>query len=89
MEFDWDEHNEAHVRDHLVEPHEAEEALADPRRRKGPAYNVAGEKRQSIFGSTEIGRILFVVFTHRNGAIRVVTAREPGKHVKRRYRRER
>jgi hypothetical protein len=28
--FDWDRHNEAHVRRHDVEPAEAEEAQLDP-----------------------------------------------------------
>jgi uncharacterized DUF497 family protein len=42
-----------------------------------------------MVGSTEAGRILFVVYTVRSGRIRPITAREAGDGNKRRYRRRR
>lgn len=84
--FDWDEHNERHVREHGVEPAEAEEALADPDRLGTAAYRIARERRWAYLGAIEPGRILFVVYTHRARRIRVVTAREATDREKRRYR---
>ena len=74
--FDWDEANVAHLDRKRVEPEEAEEALLDPDRVPAPFYNTATERRRAVFGATETGRVLFIVFTHRQGKIRVVTARD-------------
>lgn len=84
--FDWDEHNEEHVRNHNVEPGEAEQALADPDRMGAGAYRVAAERRWALLGATEAGRILFVVYTRRCRRLRVVTGREASDREKRRYR---
>ena len=73
--FDWDDYNIDHIAEHGLEPEEVEEALHDPRRIGVPAYNVSHERRWAVLGATEDGRILFVVFTRRQGFIRVVTAR--------------
>lgn len=87
MYFDWNEANVSHISRHNVIPEEAEEALLDPRRIGIPAYQVATEQRWAVLGATENGRILFVVFTRREGLIRVVTARDATNKEKRRYRR--
>ncbi|MFA5889555.1 MAG: BrnT family toxin [Actinomycetota bacterium] len=84
--FDWDVHNQRHVRDHLVEPAEAEQALADPGRIGVGAYSVAGERRWAHLGATEADRILFVVYTRRGRRLRAVTARDASDREKRRYR---
>ncbi len=84
--FAWDEHNIEHIARHGVGPGEAEEALVDPRRIIVPAYSVATERRQAVLGATEVGRVLFVVFTRRRGLIRVITARDASARAKRRYR---
>jgi uncharacterized DUF497 family protein len=85
--FDWDDDNRGHVRRHDVEPEDAEEALLDPRRIGAPAYNVGEERRWAYLGATELGRVLFVVFTKRGARIRVVTARDAETGELRRYRR--
>ncbi|HUX87513.1 MAG TPA: BrnT family toxin [Chloroflexota bacterium] len=85
--FDWDDGNVDHVRDHGIEPEEAEEALLDPRALGVGVYNVRGEQRQGALGSTENGRILFVVFTERHRQPRVITARDATTTEKRRYHR--
>ena len=84
--FDWDESNVAHVREHGVEPGEAEDAVLDPRRIGAPAYNLGSERRWALLGTPEGGETLFVVYTRRRGRIRVVTARPATNQEKRRYR---
>lgn len=85
--FDWDIWNSDHIAGHLVTTAEAEEAMLDPSRVPAPAYQVAGERRRAILGATANGRVLFVVFTHRGGRIRVITARGATSRERRRYRR--
>jgi len=84
--FDWDDGNERHVREHGVDPDECEEALLDPRRLALAARRPSAEQRGVVLGATESGRILFVVFTKRGSAVRVVTARNANARQKRRYR---
>lgn len=82
--FEWDEDNVDHIARHDVEPDEAEDALRDPHRhllRKG-------DDRLAI-GRTPVGRILFVVFTLRGRAIRIVTAYDATEREKQQYRRQR
>lgn len=61
--FDWDDGNVDHVRDHGIEPEEAEEALLDPRALGVGTYNARGERRQGALGSTGSGRVVVVIFT--------------------------
>ncbi len=86
--FDWDEGNIDDIREHGVDPYEAEEALLDPCRIPAPAYQVSGEVRRALLGATVGGRLLFIVFTHRRGQIRVITARDATARERRRYRRQ-
>lgn len=87
MDFDWDENNIEHIACHNVIPEEVEEVLLDPKRVGTSARKVSEEKRWVMIGSTQYGRILFVVFTRREGMIRVVTARDATYKEKRTYRR--
>jgi uncharacterized DUF497 family protein len=84
MTFDWDDANIEHIAAHQISPEEAEEALSDPFRI--PAYRVGGERRRAVLGSTEDGRLLFVVTTRRGNGIRVITARDATTSERRRYR---
>jgi len=85
--FEWDEANVDHIARHGVTREEVEEVLLDRRRIGSSAYNVPGERRWAIIGSTDAGRILSVVFTRRHRAIRVVTALDANQAERRRYRR--
>ncbi len=85
--FDWDDDNAGHIARHGVEWPQAEEALADPQRFGLGQATVRGELRYSYAGKTESGRVLVVVYTHRRGRIRVVTAREANPSETRSYRR--
>jgi uncharacterized DUF497 family protein len=86
--FEWDDENIAHIAEHAVSTDEAEEVFADARRRGVPAYNALGERRWAVVGSTSDGRLLFVVYTRRGGAIRVVAARNASPPNRRSYRRK-
>lgn len=85
MEFEWDDANLEHIALHGVEPEEVEEAFGDARRIGIDVYNTATERRRGLLGQTEDGRLLFVVYTGRAGAIRVVTARDASERHHRRY----
>lgn len=65
--FDWDEANIAHIAEHDVLPHEAEEVIDNQ-----PLYldhSVEdGEERYREMGETLTGRVLVVVSTLRTNA---------------------
>jgi uncharacterized DUF497 family protein len=85
--FDWDEANTEHVLAHDVTPEEAEEAYSDPARKPAPAYTSAtGEHRRALLGITLAGRMLFVVYTIREHAVRIISARNADAVERRRYR---
>lgn len=89
-QFDWDDANESHIwQRHGVDPREAEESLTDLDLVVQRAPGEYGEPRWRAIGSTETGRILFVVFTRRGRRMRVVTAREASEAERRLYRRMR
>lgn len=84
--FEWDDENESHIQRHDLYPDEVEAAFYnDPM--PTPAYNRLDERRYGLIGATDEGRILTVIYTHRAGRIRVVTARDASDIEKRRYRR--
>jgi hypothetical protein len=88
-DFDWDDANVDHVAAHGVTPTEAEDAILDTDRLSAPARSTETEKRHGIIGATEAGRVLFVSYTIRGGAFRVVTAFDASAAHRRRYRQRR
>ena len=88
-EFQWDDANIDHLALHHVEPFEVEEAIADPYRIARQAYNTPTERRRAIVGATEAGRLLTVIYTHRQKVIRVISAYDAGERDARRYDRAR
>jgi uncharacterized DUF497 family protein len=86
--FEWDDDNVGHIAEHGVTPDEAEEVFADPRRRGLPAYDTLPERRLGVIGETYDGRLLVVIYTHRNRLIRVITVRRPDPTERRKYRRK-
>ena len=76
-EFDWDAHNTAHIGKHGVERWESESVLIDDPDRQDHLQERAGaEMRVLSRGLTSHGRPLIVVWTVRNGRVRVVAARQ-------------
>jgi uncharacterized DUF497 family protein len=47
---------------------------------------VGDEQRSGWVGSTDAGRVLFLITVRRRGKVRVVTARDASNAAKRRYR---
>jgi hypothetical protein len=71
--FDWNDANITHIAKHGITPAEAEQVIQN-----GP-FDLTfqrrfEEPRFAQVGETDLGRILLVVTTWRNGLIRVVTA---------------
>jgi uncharacterized DUF497 family protein len=86
--FDWDEANVDHIEGrHAISVDEAEEAYLDVHRQTLAAYRVPGEQRHGLIGATAAGRVLVLIYTRRQGAIRIITARDADTAEKRRYRR--
>lgn len=84
MPFDWDEANIAHIAEHNVLPHEAEEAATFKPVALYAAFR-SGEERFVQIGETCAGRVLLVVTTPRNGKTRVVTAHDVDLSKRRSY----
>ena len=78
LRFQWDSGNQVKswVKHHVTSD-EAEQAFADERRavRQDPRP-YSGEQRFYLLGKTIAGRLLYVAFTMRGEAIRVISARD-------------
>lgn len=85
MPFLWDGGNLDHIARHLVTPNDVEDVFSDPHRRVIPGRLINGEWRNVLSGATPGGRILLVVYTRREGAIRVITAYRATPRVQRLY----
>ena len=73
IEFDWDDENREHLTAHKVAPAECEHVLLnDPWDLR--YETIDNEERYRSVGLTNGGRLLSVVWTIRNGKVRVVTA---------------
>ena len=75
--FHWDDANELHVAEHGVTPSEAEEIFDDPGRVFLRRSDSPTEHRWVLLGRTFAGRLQVIVYTRRNGRIRVITVRDP------------
>lgn len=73
-----------HILRHQVTPFEVEQATARPHVTI-PARTVDREPRWKLFGKTESGRYLVVVFTIRGKLFRAVTAYEMNATERRKY----
>lgn len=73
MNFSWDAANIAHIARHGVTPEEAEQVLQnDPIDLERQIQNY--EERFVHLGETDAGRVVFVIVTVREDALRVVSA---------------
>jgi uncharacterized protein len=69
--FEWDEANEEKLLErHGVSAWEAEQCFANPHTRKKDGDHML------MLGVTDDGRMLFLVYEQRRGAVRVYSARE-------------
>ncbi len=82
--FEWDARNVGHIARHGVRPEETEEAFFG-----GPLFRRARKSLKAVFGRTDAGRYLFVVFVVKpGGVVRVVTAHDMTAAERRYYRRD-
>lgn len=72
-QFDWDKANRNHLQRHDVTTKEFEQAMLNDPLELG-WEDVDGEERYHAAGMTNSGRLLYMVWTSRDGAIRAVTA---------------
>ncbi len=79
--FDWDAESIAHIARHQVRTVEEEQVLVGELLQID-SYSVRGEARVEEVGITELGRVLRVVTSIRNGRIRVVTAYDATRSLK-------
>jgi uncharacterized DUF497 family protein len=71
-EFDWDEHNEAHLAKHGISRIDAEDVLSGNHFLM--EYQMEGfEQRWVAVGATRVGRVLNIVFAVRGEAMRRIT----------------
>ena len=84
LQFEWDDENRAHIAAHGVSCAEAEQVI-DNEPFDLEFQTLHGEERFVQLGETNAGRILVVVSTWRKALIRVITAFDAPKAMKRVY----
>ncbi len=86
--FNWDHSNTGiNWEKHRIANTDAEEVFFNYPRfvYPGKSESSGGKKRFYLFGKTNTGRRLFVVFTVRGNLLRVISARDMSKKERRRY----
>lgn len=84
--FEWDEYNQAKIRfKHVVSPQEAEQTFFNQKIIKPDEQHSLTENRYQLLGQSDIGRILFIVFTIRGNKIRIISARSASKKERGNY----
>ena len=79
IDFEWDEWNVAHIREHDVEPYEVEEVFANR-----PFLRKAKDGKYMAYGQCDSGRYLTIVFAYRGqGRAYPITARDSNRKEKR------
>lgn len=85
MDFEWDSAKEwANRKKHGVDFRTAAKVFLDPDVIEFDDRDAAGELRFSAIGLVD-GRMLFVVYTMRGDAVRIISARGAEPHEKRKY----
>lgn len=86
--FQWDKGNvEKNFQKHNVMPEEAEQIFFDTNKRqyRDVAHSTDQEKRYLLIGKTKNNRLLFIAYTIRGNAIRVISARNLNRREKALY----
>lgn len=87
VEFEWDAGNKAKsLQKHGILPQESEQVF------RSSNFIILGDKRHSltearqlIIGTTDIGRLLSIVFTIRDRRVRIISARPSSKKERKIY----
>ena len=86
MKFQWDQgKSDACFRDRGFDFAYAAAAFGDPNRQvRQDTRRIYGEARYQLTGQVE-GRLFVVVYTHRHGEVRIISARKANQREVRRY----
>jgi uncharacterized DUF497 family protein len=87
LRLEWDPQKAAHNRvKHGVSFEEAGSVFGDPlgKMMEDPRHSI-GEQRVVLLGRSEKGRLLAVMFTERDEALRLISARDASRHERRTY----
>lgn len=80
IEFEWDEGNENKIfARHGIGRTEAEQPFFNPHLLRPDEKHSTREKRYSLLGITDTGKVLFLTFTVRKDQIRIISARSADK----------
>lgn len=86
MDFEWDPAKARSNRlKHAVDFAEAAVAIEDPHSRHMSDPDAKDEARFVALGMDGLGRILLTAYTHRNDAVRIISARKASKRERMQY----
>ena len=87
VEFIWDSGNEnKNYKKHQVTDRECEEVFFDKNKKVSKdSIHSQDEARHILLGDTKFGRLLYTVFTVREGKVRVISSRDMNKKEKKLY----
>lgn len=85
VSFEWNQANLTHIQRHAATYNECEDIFYDQ-----PVFfyddkHSQKEERFLVYGSTQSGRLLVLIFTIRQSAIRIITARDQNRKEKQAY----
>ena len=84
--FEWDKGNLEHIQKHNVTPKECEGAFFNkPFILNEDEAHSQTEERFRVYGQTNKSRLLLIVFTLRNNAVRVISARDQNKKERKEF----
>ena len=86
VDFDWDSNNQAKIRlKHGIIYLEAEQVLFNSPIVREDIKHSNDEQRFQVIGQSQIGKILYVIFTVRDKKIRIISARTADKQERQTY----
>ncbi|MCL4353588.1 BrnT family toxin [Patescibacteria group bacterium] len=78
--FEWDKGNVGHIEKHSVDYKECEAVFFNkPLIVNKDITHSRTEERYRVYGQTDKGRLIFMIFTIRDSRIRVISARDQSK----------
>jgi len=84
LQFEWDSSNLRHLARHRICPEEFEEAMSGALLAIG-FTNDKDEERWSVLGITKNLRVLYMVYTYREGRLRAITGWDAPKGLRELY----
>jgi uncharacterized DUF497 family protein len=86
INFEWDSYNQTKIRlKHGITLEEAEQTFFNQHTVSFDELHSLVEQRHQLLGISDLGRILFIVFTIRGNKIRIISARSASKKERANY----